>query len=76
MNALAPAQAQNEGVSPRQAHSLQFHRMAAIEVQAVVTTTNAPKSGAKAGAELDVSALDPDADGDGNISPLEKEVMR
>ena len=37
-----------------------------VEVQASVASVK--------GAELDVSKLDPDADGDGNISPLEKEI--
>ena len=44
-----------------------------VEVQEVPKTTTEPK---QAGTELDVSALNPDADGDGNISPLEKEVRR
>lgn len=47
--------------------------MASVEVTEVAVKDTAP---AKAGCELEISALDPDADGDGNVSPLEMEIYK
>ena len=44
--------------------------VASVEVEDVTATNK------KASAELDVSALNPDADGDGNVSPLEREIYQ
>ena len=44
--------------------------IAATEVQVSTTATK------KNSAELDIGAMNPDADGDGQVSPLEMEVMR
>ena len=45
--------------------------VAAVEVNEVAVKTVSHKT-----TELDVSALNPDADGDGKVSELEKEVLR
>ena len=41
---------------------------------ALVATTTTTTTTTKPSSEIDVNALDPDADGDGNISLLEREI--
>ena len=48
--------------------------MAEVKVTEVEVKTKTGKE--TCGAELNISALNPDADGDGNVSPLEMEIYK